>query len=104
MFTFSAVVAVSLMLIGLESLYRQDYSLGFTALVAIPVILVAQAGLYHVFHNSTTVIGAALTLTMCNAAFRVANSVLILKEPLDPIYVTLSVVFMVLASLALKQA
>lgn len=104
MFMFVVVSAVSVILTALEAVYRQDWSYWATVAVAAPCIIMAQHGLYYLFHHSSSVVAASVTLGIMTAAMRTGMSIFILEENLDPVMIGISMALMVLAGYVLKHA
>jgi len=103
MFLALTVVAAACLSVQ-EWLYRKQDDTATALLMALPLIVLAQACLHYVFNKAPNVMAAWVTLSLVMTAFRVANSAFILQEGLDYVRVGLAAALMLAGGFVLKQA
>jgi|GEM_PF-5386052 uncharacterized membrane protein len=98
-------VAVGTFCINRAELYsRTQSTFGEYLLCALPFLMLGQFCLYSIFNRASNIMTAWITWTVTMSILRVVNSQIVLHEDLDLRWTVAGVLFMLGASLCMKQA
>ena len=100
-----ALVTVSVVGISaVEFISRTTGSMPDAMLKMAPFVIVSQVCLYYIFNNGPSIMGAWLMFSIAMSFGRVINSVFILQEGLNPMWLLAGVSCMIVAAVCMKQA